>query len=119
MATAIWDTARGRQTLILRRIPLDRLSLVLSSLHHICIANVSINTTLNVIIKQVAYGLPSANAYATGHPHNVGVITGVDYGYGRVSGYGAIGNRGYASYGGHAGYGSARGFGGYRGSYYG
>merc|ERR1711928_250119 len=80
-------------------------------------------------IGQVALGLPLANAYATGHPHNAGVITGVgysgyghsyfskreaeaytigqvayggargvvtgvDYGYGRVAGYGAIGNRG-------------------------
>merc|ERR1711872_854519 len=26
-------------------------------------------------IGQVAHGLPVANAYATGHPHNVGVIT--------------------------------------------
>merc|ERR1711942_172506 len=49
---------------------------------------------------QIAYGLPQANAYATGHPHNVGVITGVDYGHGVVSGYGAIGNRGYHGYGG-------------------
>merc|ERR1719186_2033552 len=49
---------------------------------------------------QIAYGLPQHNAYATGHPHNVGVITGVDYGHGRVSGYGAIGNRGY--YGGYS-----------------
>merc|ERR1712121_127660 len=61
---------------------------------------------------QIAYGLPQANAYATGHPHNVGVITGVDYGYGRVAGYGAIGNRGYAGY---AGYGVV--YGGYRGYY--
>merc|ERR1712240_523935 len=53
---------------------------------------------------QIAYGLPQANAYATGHPHNVGVITGVDYGHGLVSGYGAIGNRGY--YGGYTSYGS-------------
>merc|ERR1712198_407426 len=82
-------------------------------------------------LGQVAYGLPVANAYATGHPHNVGVVTGVgysgyhglggyygkreaeaytigqvayhgargvvtgvDYGYGRVAGYGAVGNRG-------------------------
>merc|ERR1712045_745430 len=30
-------------------------------------------------IGQVAYGLPIANAYATGHPHNVGVVTGVSY----------------------------------------
>merc|ERR1712064_128609 len=52
---------------------------------------------------QIAYGLPQHNAYATGHPHNVGVITGVDYGHGRVSGYGALGNRGYAGYG-HLGY---------------
>merc|ERR1712055_746359 len=49
---------------------------------------------------QIAYGLPQANAYATGHPHNVGVITGVDYGHGVVSGYGAVGNRGYHGYGG-------------------
>ena len=74
-------------------------------MHHVCPDNASIHITVN--IQQVAYGLPSANAYATGHPHNVGVITGVDHGYGRVSGYGAIGNRGYAAYG------------GYRGSYYG
>merc|ERR1712179_369727 len=32
--------------------------------------------------------VPQANAYATGPPHNVGVVTGVDYGHGRVSGYG-------------------------------
>merc|ERR1712114_117583 len=36
-------------------------------------------------IGQVAYGLPVANAYATGHPHNVGVVTGVGY-----SGYGGV-----------------------------
>merc|ERR1712059_116188 len=60
---------------------------------------------------QIAYGLPQANAYATGHPHNVGVITGVDYGHGRVSGYSAIGNRGHLGYGG--GYGGVYG-GGYR-----
>merc|ERR1711936_939734 len=30
-------------------------------------------------IGQVAAGLPVANAYATGHPHNVGVITGTSY----------------------------------------
>merc|ERR1711909_176515 len=35
-------------------------------------------------IGQIAYGLPQANAYATGHPHNVGVITG----YGGYAGYG-------------------------------
>merc|ERR1711976_452434 len=28
---------------------------------------------------QVAYGLPVHNAYATGHAHNVGVVTGVSY----------------------------------------
>jgi len=54
-------------------------------------------------IAQIHHGLPVHNAYATGHPHNVGVITGVDYGHGRVSGYGALGNRGYAGYG-HLGY---------------
>merc|ERR1711885_38153 len=30
-------------------------------------------------LGQVALGLPVANAYATGHPHNVGVLTGVGY----------------------------------------
>merc|ERR1711982_33536 len=53
---------------------------------------------------QIVYGLPQANAYATGHPHNVGVITGVDYGHGHVAGYGAIGNRDYAGYAGYGGY---------------
>merc|ERR1712121_161253 len=37
-------------------------------------------------IGQVALGLPLANAYATGHPHNVGVVTGVGY-YGYHGGY--------------------------------
>merc|ERR1711970_1064226 len=64
---------------------------------------------------QIACGLPQANAYATGHPHNVGVITGVDYGHGRVSGYGAIGNRGY--YGGYSA--GHIGYSGYGGHYYG
>merc|ERR1719452_306492 len=32
-------------------------------------------------IGQVAYGLPIHNAYATGHPHNVGVVTGYGYGH--------------------------------------
>merc|ERR1712050_574758 len=57
-------------------------------------------------IAQIHHGLPVHNAYATGHPHNVRVITGVDYGHGHVAGYGAIGNRGYAGYG-HHGYGYA------------
>merc|ERR1712098_485799 len=66
-------------------------------------------------VGQIAYGLPQHNAYATGHPHNVGVITGVDYGHGRVSGYGAIGNRGY--YGGYSA--GHIGYAGYGGRYYG
>ena len=73
-------------------------------------------------LGQIAYGLPQHNAYATGHPHNVGVITGVDYGHGRVSGYGAIGNRGvYGGYHGgyHGGYAGHRGYAGYTGAYYG
>merc|ERR1712215_388633 len=40
-------------------------------------------------IGQVAYGLPLHNAYATGHAHNPGVITGV--GYGGYGGYGLYG----------------------------
>merc|ERR1712110_1331699 len=31
-------------------------------------------------VHQVAAGLPVHNAYATGHPHNVGVVTGVSHG---------------------------------------
>merc|ERR1711951_161152 len=39
-------------------------------------------------LGQVAYGLPVANAYATGHPHKVGVVTGVGYsGYHGLGGY--------------------------------
>merc|ERR1712042_164412 len=32
-------------------------------------------------LGQVYAGLPVHNAYATGHPHNVGVITGVSHGF--------------------------------------
>merc|ERR1711962_1933972 len=47
-------------------------------------------------IGQVAHGLPVANAYATGHPHNVGVITGVGYsGYGGYAGYGGYHHLGF------------------------
>ena len=38
-------------------------------------------------IGQVALGAPIAHAYATGHPHNVGVVTGVSYGHGLGYGY--------------------------------
>merc|ERR1712106_396498 len=66
-------------------------------------------------IGQIHAGLHVHNAYATGHANNVGQITGVDYGHGRVSGYGAIGNRGYAGYGhhgyGHHGYANYRNYG--------
>merc|ERR1739838_496388 len=50
-------------------------------------------------IGQVAHGLPVHNAFATGHPHNVGVVTGVGYGhYGHGLGYG-----GYGHFGGYYG----------------
>merc|ERR1712098_11849 len=39
-------------------------------------------------IGQVALELPVHNAYATGPPHNVGVVTGVGYGYGHIGYYG-------------------------------
>merc|ERR1712179_438498 len=62
-----------------------------------------------------------SDAYTIGqvaHGHAYGVVTGVDYGHGRVSGYGAIGNRGYAGYGGYAGYaGIHAGYGGVYGGY--
>merc|ERR1711892_1481481 len=41
-------------------------------------------------IGQVALGLPLHNAIATGHAHNVGVVTG--YGYGHGLGYGYSGH---------------------------
>merc|ERR1712198_393178 len=61
-------------------------------------------------LGQVAYGLPVANAYATGHPHNVGVVTGVGYsGYHGLGGY--YGKREADAYTiGQVAYGGARGF---------
>merc|ERR1711920_793393 len=67
-------------------------------------------------IGQVAHGLPIHNAYATGHPHNVGVVTGVSYGHGL---YGAHHGLYYGKreaeaeakpyyYGGYGGYGYSR-----------
>merc|ERR1712098_669234 len=52
---------------------------------------------------QIYHGLSVHNAYAAGHPHNVGVITGVDHGHGHIAGYGAISNIGNAGFG-HHGY---------------
>ena len=81
------------------------------------------------MIDKVAAGLPVHNAYATGHPHNVGVVTGISYGhhfYGKreaeaepgllYRGYGL--GHGYGlGYAGHLGYG---GYGlGYGHHYYG
>merc|ERR1711937_584444 len=40
-------------------------------------------------IGQVAAGLPVHNAYATGHPHNVGVVTGTSYSAPVHTGYAA------------------------------
>merc|ERR1711936_1271220 len=54
-------------------------------------------------IGQVAAGLPVANAYASGHPHNVGVVTGTSYS--------APVYAGYAGYAGHLGY-AGLGYGG-------
>merc|ERR1712212_265906 len=39
-------------------------------------------------LGQVALGLPVAHAIASGRAHNVGVITGVSYGYGHHGYYG-------------------------------
>merc|ERR1712080_94841 len=60
-------------------------------------------------IGQVAHGLPQANAYATGHPHNPGYVAGISDGnyvghgvYGGYAGHGV----GYAGQGiGYAGHG--------------
>merc|ERR1712147_399847 len=40
-------------------------------------------------LSQVYAGLPAHNAYATGHPHNVGVVTGVSHGVYAHHGYAA------------------------------
>merc|ERR1712183_244778 len=61
-------------------------------------------------IGQVAAGLPVANAYATGHPHNVGVVTGTTYSVPAYGGY-----AGYAGYAGHLRYAGL----GYTGAYLG
>merc|ERR1739838_741461 len=50
-------------------------------------------------IGQVAHGLPVANAYATGHPHNVGVVTGTTYAAPAYAGYAGVGHLGYAGLG--------------------
>merc|ERR1711931_480323 len=71
-------------------------------------------------IGQVAAGLPIHNAYATGHPHNVGVVTGTTYSAPVHHGYTAYAAPAYAGYAGHLGY-AGLGYAdlGYTGSYYG
>merc|ERR1712179_453271 len=46
---------------------------------------------------QVAYGLPVHNAYATGHAHNVGVVTGVSTPLSYAHHVGYTGYAGYAA----------------------
>merc|ERR1711970_636518 len=60
-------------------------------------------------LGQVALGLPIHNAYATGHPHNAGVVTGVGYGHGYGAGiyYGKREAEAYTI--GQVAYGGARG----------
>lgn len=76
-------------------------------------------------ISQVAHGLPVANAYATGHAHNVGVVTGTTYSAPAYAGYAGVGHAGYAGvrragYAGHLGY-AGHGYSGlgYTGAFYG
>merc|ERR1711936_220028 len=67
-------------------------------------------------IGQVAAGLPIANAYATGHPHNVGVVTGTTYSAPAYAGFaGHLGYAGHHGYAGHLGYAGL----GYTGAYFG
>merc|ERR1739838_67230 len=47
----------------------------------------------------VAHGPPVANAYATGHPHNVGIVTGTTYAAPAYAGYAGVGHLGYAGLG--------------------
>merc|ERR1711862_978874 len=71
-------------------------------------------------IGQVAAGLPVHNAYATGHPHNVGVVTGTAYSAPVHHGYTAYAAPTYTGYAGHLGY-AGLGYAGlgYTGAYYG
>merc|ERR1712033_39350 len=71
-------------------------------------------------IGQVAAGLPIHNAYATGHPHNVGVVTGTTYSAPVHHGYTAYAAPTYTGYAGHPGY-AGLGYAGlgYTGAYYG
>merc|ERR1712168_1577523 len=71
-------------------------------------------------IGQVAAGLPVNNAYATGHPHNVGVVTGTTYSAPVHHGYTSYAAPAYAGYAGHLGY-AGLGYAGlgYTGAYYG
>merc|ERR1711992_117071 len=55
-------------------------------------------------IGQVAAGLPVHNAYATGHPHNVGVVTGTTYTTPVHHGYTSYAAPAYTGYAGHLGY---------------
>merc|ERR1711939_801813 len=49
-------------------------------------------------LGQVALGLPVHNAYATGHPHNVGVVTGTTYSAPVHHGYTAYAAPAYTGY---------------------
>merc|ERR1711887_304487 len=71
-------------------------------------------------IGQVAAGLPVHNAYATGHPHNVGVVTGTTYSAPVHHGYTSYAAPAYAGYAGHLGY-AGLGYAGlgHAGAYYG
>merc|ERR1712088_1205983 len=71
-------------------------------------------------IGQVAAGLPVHNAYATGHPHNVGVVTGTTYSAPVHHGYTSYAAPAYTGYAGHLGY-AGLGYAGlgYTGAYYG
>merc|ERR1712002_1451350 len=72
-------------------------------------------------IGQVAAGLPVHNAYATGHPHNVGVVTGTSYCAPIHTGYSAYAAPAYTTgYTGHLGY-AGLGYSGlgYTGAFYG
>merc|ERR1712025_966202 len=72
-------------------------------------------------IGQVAAGLPVHNAYATGHPHNVGVVTGTSYSAPIHTGYSTYAAPAYTTrYAGHLGY-AGLGYSGlgYTGAFYG
>merc|ERR1719471_552356 len=68
----VFTMAREKLKLSQNPTPLDKLLLVSLSIMHMPLATHTMLDTKPYTLGQVAAGLPVYNAYATGHPHNVG-----------------------------------------------